>query len=435
MQQPSIIAQLLRGAGAALTVQMVSAGVLYSAQVLLARWMGTAAYGIYEYATTISILGAFVAGFGLPTVVLRFIPTYTAKGDWAHLRGLLKSSWQQTLIVSLLTSLGGTVILLGLNALQSLGAYTIPIGISIWTIPIAALINLQKETIRAFRQIILSYAPSMIMQPLLLTSMAAVWQLHQELTSTIAIVLFLFASVLALTLQWLMFQQHLDVKIRNAKPAYAVGLWWRVALPLILLGGSHIVLSQMDTLMIGAFLDAEQVGIYSAAAKTSAWVPFILLAVNAVAAPLIASLYAQGDRQGLQQLVSTIAQWMFYPALVTGVGLAVLAEPILQLFGSDFIAARGALVVLILGQLVNVGAGSVGYLMTMTGHQMQSLWVMSISALVNAILNVIGIQVWGIVGAAIATAFSMALWNVWLYVLVVRQLGVRPSILDALRYR
>ncbi|MEL6131288.1 MAG: hypothetical protein AAFR30_15465 [Cyanobacteria bacterium J06628_4] len=44
-----------------------------------------------------------------------------------------------------------------------------------------------------------------------------------------------------------------------------------------------------------------------------------------------------------------------------------------------------------------------------------------------------GIHFFGIVGAAMATAFAMALWNVWLYVLVVRYLGVRPSIVDAFR--
>ena len=71
--------------------------------------------------------------------------------------------------------------------------------------------------------------------------------------------------------------------------------------------------------------------------------------------------------------------------------------------------------------------------MTMTGHQNQSAVVMGVTALVNLILNLIGIHLWGIVGAAMATAFSMAIWNVWLYLLVVRDLGVRPSILDALR--
>jgi O-antigen/teichoic acid export membrane protein len=68
--------------------------------------------------------------------------------------------------------------------------------------------------------------------------------------------------------------------------------------------------------------------------------------------------------------------------------------------------------------------------MTMTNYQNQAAGVMAVSALVNVILNVVGIHVFGILGAAIATALSMALWNIWLYSLVVKKLGVRPSILD-----
>lgn len=433
MQQPSLFAKLLRGAGAALTVQLISAITVYSSQVLLARWMGTAEYGIYDYATALVIIGAFIAGFGLPTAVLRFISAYQAQGDWSHLRGIIESSWRQTLIIGFVASLFGTAVLLRLDSTHGLEAYIIPLSIGMWTIPIVALVNLQREIIRAFQQIILAYAPSLIMQPLLLTGMIAVWRLRHTLTSTSTIALSLLSTLLALVFQWQLFQQNLETPIRNARPAYENSQWWKVALPLILLSGSHIVLSETDTLMIGFFLSAEQVGIYSAAVKTASWVPFILLAVNAIAAPLIASLYAQGDRQSLQKLVSTIARWMFYPALATAIGLIGFAEPILQLFGPEFIAAKGALVTLILGQLVNVGAGSVGYLMTMTGHQNQSVGVMGTSALVNMLLNLVGIHFFGIVGAALATAFSMALWNIWLHILVVRQLDVRPSIISAFR--
>ncbi|MEM9164320.1 MAG: flippase [Cyanobacteria bacterium P01_F01_bin.4] len=433
MQQPSLLTTLVRGAGAALTIQIVSAGVVYTSQVLLARWMGTTEYGIYDYATAVGISLAFLAGFGLPTVVLRFVSAYTAQQDWGHLRGIIEGSWQQTLGVSVVTSLCGTAFLWRLNVTHSLGAYTVPLIVGIWTVPVVTLVSLQREMLRGFQRIGLAYAPSLIMQPLLLVGAAAVWQLRGDLTSGVAIALSLFSAMLALTLQWLLFQRSLDAKIRTAKPTYAIAQWWQTALPLMLFSGSHMVLSQTDTLMIGAFLNAKQVGLYSAALKTASWVPFILSSVNSISAPLIASLYAQGDRQGLQQLVATIARWMFYPALAVALGLIGFAGPVLQLFGPDFTAAKGALIILILGQLVNVGAGSVGYLMTMTGHQTQSAWVMGASAVVNVGLNLVGIHFFGIVGAALATALSMTMWNIWLYVLVVQRLGVRPSILDAFR--
>ena len=103
----------------------------------------------------------------------------------------------------------------------------------------------------------------------------------------------------------------------------------------------------------------------------------------------------------------------------------------LVVVGDEFVVARWALVALVLGQLVNVGAGSVGYLLIMTGHQIPCARVFFASAVVNVILNAIAIPRFGILGAAIATAFSMMLWNVWLHRLVVKHLNVRPSILFA----
>lgn len=431
-QQSDLLRTLVRGAGAALSVQITSAGTIYVSQILLARWLGVTEYGIYDYAIALSLSLAFLAGLGLPIAVLRFIPKYQFEQDWRHLRGIIWGSWQQTLIASLITSVFSTVVLQWLASNQGL-EHSKPLIFGVWSVPLMALVNLQQQIARAFQRITLAYAPYLIAYPLILIGITFIWQLNRSLNSTEAIALSILSLLLVLLVQALLFYRELTTEISQAVPAYAIGQWWRVALPLMFMDGSSVVLSQTDTLMLGTMLGAKAVGIYSAALKTSLWVHFILTAVNAIFAPIIASLHAQGDRQGLQQLVSTIARWMFYPALVIAIGLIIFAEPVLQLFGSEFTTARGALIVLILGQLVNVGAGSVGYLLIMTGNQIPAARVMGISAFTNVVLNVLGIYWLGIFGAALATAFSMMLWNVWLHAIVVKRLDVRPSILATFR--
>lgn len=431
-QPPNLLATLIQGAGVALSVQIISIGTIYACQVLLARWLGVTEYGAYNLALTIGLSLAFVAGLGFPTAILRFISEYRVKQDWARLRGILQVSWQQTLIASLMLASISTAALVWFSTGRSL-EYLTSIIWGIWLMPLMALINLQQQIARAFQKIILAYAPYLIFYPLLLIGLTFIWQLHQRLFSQSAIFLSISSILLVLIVQTWIFQQNLDPEIRHAHPTYAIKQWWKVALPMMFLDGSSVILSQSDTLMLGVMLGAKAVGFYSAALKTSAWVQFILTAVNAIAAPMIASLYAQNDHQGLQKLVSTIARWMFYPALAIAVGLISFAEPVLQLFGSEFIAAKGALVVLILGQLVNVGSGSVGYLLLMTGHQSQAALVMSVTAIVNIVLNLVMIHWFGIFGAGLATALSLVLWNVWLHAIVVKRLNVHPSILAAFR--
>lgn len=431
LQQPGMFTTLIRGASTALTIQTVGAGVGYLLQVLLARWMGVSAYGTYDYVMTISMVLAFLSGLGLSGAVLRFVPTYVAQQNWSYLRGVVWGSWWQTVIASLvLATVATPLVFHWVSDLDLL----LPLILGIWLVPLLALQKLQLELLRGVRQIALAYAPSVIVYPILLMGSMVLWQQTQGMvTSAIAIGLSVLVLALVLIGQLWGFQHTLPAEVSRVRPTYALRQWLLVSLPLLFIDGSFMVLNQTDTLMIGSFLGTEAVGIYGAAFKTATWVSFILHAVNAIAAPMFAALYAQDDRAALQRLVSKIAQWIFYPALLVAIGLFVFAEPVLHLFGSEFVAAKWALMALCLGQLVNVGTGSVGYLLTMTGHQNQCAVVVGCSALLNLLLNLIGIPRFGILGAAMATAFSMALWNIWLNRLVVKYLGVNPSIIAALK--
>jgi O-antigen/teichoic acid export membrane protein len=429
-QQPGSIATLVRGASTALLTQTLSVGVIYLTQVLLARWMGASAYGTYEYVGTVGVLLGFLSGLGLSSAALRFVSEYTVQQNWSHLRGIIWGSWAQTLIVSLvIASIGSWVILRFYSSLEYSTALLWGMGL----IPLVAMMRLQLEMARGAQRIALAYMPSLLLHPILFLVGAFIWvQSGRSLTSVNAIALSIIVLFIVLFLQLILFHRTLSLEVKQAPPTFAFRQWLLVSLPLLFVDGSFLILNQTDTLMIGTFLDTEAVGIYSAASKTAAWVSFILAAVNAIAAPMFSSLYAQGDRNELQRLVSTIARWMFYPALAVALGLALFADPVLQWFGSEFGAAKWALMVLILGQLVNVGAGSVGYLLMMTGHHYQCARVVGCCAILNVVLNWIGIPWFGVLGAAIATALSMSLWNIWLNRMVVKHLGINPSIASAL---
>jgi O-antigen/teichoic acid export membrane protein len=433
IQSGGLIATLLRGASAALGVQIVSVGVNYLAQVLLARWLGAAEYGVLEYVTTISLVLGFGASLGLPAIVLRFVSEYRVKQDWASLRGILIGSWWQTLGAGIaVAALSTAVIGLWGSSLPHQSALIW----AIWTVPCIALIRIQLETTRGMRRIAMAYAPSLVGLPLLLLLEVALWQMiypDKPLSSAVVVALSLLAMLLVLLGQQGLVRRSLPPQLHQVQAIYAPLVWLKLALPLLLIDGSFLVLNQTDTLMLAGLQNSQAVGIYSAAFKTAGWISFILMAVNAIAAPMFAALYAEGNLAELQRLVSTIARWMFYPALAVALGLILLAEPVLLLFGPEFTAARGAMLALSLGQLVNVGCGSVGYLLTMTGHQNQCAKVVGWSALLNILLNLIGIPLLGILGAALATAISMAVWNIWMNRLVVKHLGVNPAIWAALK--
>jgi O-antigen/teichoic acid export membrane protein len=420
----------------AFMLQVSGVGLNYVTQVFLARWMGPAEYGKYVYVIAWGTLLAIAAALGFPMTVLRFIPQYRTREQWARLSGVIRRSWQFTLGIGVTLSLLGTVILLVWSSGYGGSEYSGPLLLGIWLIPLFALMNLQQNMLRAIQKIALAYAPLRVMRPLfVLVGMFFLFQMGKKLTSVLAIGLTILALLLLAAIQMCLFWRWLPTIARRAKPAYETRIWLRVAFPMLLISGSSILMNQTDILMIGAILGPSEVGAYNVAAKTAHIVTFILFAADTVAAPLIASLYARGDHEGLQQLASAVAHATFWPSLAAAILMIALANPILAIFGPDYTTMRWEMIILILGKLVYAGTGSVGHLMDMTGHQGFYTRVFGLSTLINIALNAIGISLLGTIGAALATAFAIALWNIWLHVLVVRKLGIYPSVISNLVLR
>jgi len=426
IRRPDLPASLARGASVALAIQISGAGMKYIVQILFARWMGPAEYGSYIYAFTWAQLLAVFAGLGLTTGVLRFIPEYLATRDWSRLWGVVRRSRQLTLIAGLVFATFSTIAVVQLHP-QRIHIASLLVGL--WLVPLLALLNLQMEMTRGTRRIGLAYMPPLLIYPALSACAAfLVLRVSGTLTGVSALGAVSMALVAVLSIQAFGLKRALPREADKVTPHYDTSRWLRISSPLLLMGGFLIVLNQADILLMGLLRGPKDAGIYAAATKTAALVSFILTAFNSITAPMIASLHASDDRTSMQQMVSTATRWTFWPSLIIALGLIFFGGPILNLFGSSFTAGRWPLALLALGQLANASVGPVGYLMSLTGYQDLTARVYGVSALVNVILNAAIIPFWGLAGAALVSMSTMILWNVWLYALVKKHLGIRSFV-------
>src|SRR3954453_10847413 len=94
-----------RLAGTIFIIRVISAGLAYVSQVLLARWMGTSDYGTYVYVWAWGLLLGSMMDFGISASAQKIIPEYRASGEHALLRGFLSGSRWLTFAASTLVSL------------------------------------------------------------------------------------------------------------------------------------------------------------------------------------------------------------------------------------------------------------------------------------------------------------------------------------------
>src|SRR5215471_1513861 len=94
-----------RLAGTIFIIRVLSAGLAYLSQILLARWMGGSDYGIYVYVWTWVLLLGSMMDFGISASAQKIIPEYRTSGEHALLRGFLSGSRWMTFAVSSAVSL------------------------------------------------------------------------------------------------------------------------------------------------------------------------------------------------------------------------------------------------------------------------------------------------------------------------------------------
>jgi len=256
--------------------------------------------------------------------------------------------------------------------------------------------------------------------------MAAAWLWRGALEAHIPLLALLVASAAGLLINTIQLRFRLPRGGAGILPSPSL----RAALPFMLLGALHLINTRADLLMLGSLSGPAEAGVYAVVARTAELITLPLMAVNTVIAPQVASLYRRGEVDKLQRLLSASARRMLIFALPPAGILICAGGPLLGLvFGAEFTRGAFALGLLAAAQLINVGAGSVGMILNMTGYERQSAWGVAVAAALNVVLNFLLIPQFGIEGAAVATGISVMLWNLLLLYWVRRRLGLRASAL------
>lgn len=427
----SLRARLIKSAGGTFVLKVTAIGLGFLTTLLLARVLGAAEYGAYAYAMAWLGLLGIPATLGFHQLLVRDVAIYHAQEEWGLLRGLLSFSNRLVLTVSIvLTAIAALAgwMLLGSRENNSM---LLVFWVALLILPFSALTQLRQAAMRGFQQIILGQLPEMLIRPVLFMVMlgGAVFFFRQNLTAQLAVALNVVATVIAFAIGLYWLNKIRPIETKTANPQFRTRTWLGGALPLLVVGGMHVINSQADTIMLGAIKGASEVGIYAVIKKLVDLVVFILIAVNTSIAPTIARCYADGESERLQRIVSKSTRVISLATLPVAFGLIFFGDQVLLLFGAEFAQGSDALIILSLAQLVNAGMGSVGLILIMTHHERDAAIGIGIAASLNILLNAILIPLWGVNGAATATAMSTIVWNILLAIKVHQRIGIITTVL------
>lgn len=425
---------LLRLASGTFIVSVLGTGLAFISNLLLARWMGVAEYGIYVYAVSWINALALPVTMGRNRIQVRFIPTYLTQDNFGLLRGLVSQSFQRVTIAGVLagSAMALAVILLR-DRMQPELYHSLIIGA--FMLPILGLTALRSGALRGLKRVVRAALPEAVIRPAGLLVFVSLFFLFgiENLTASQVMLASLMSAVTAFSIGAVWLASAMPTRTRTEPPRYETRLWTSVALPLLVNTLLIYALNKADVLLLGLLSSTDAVGLYAVAARMSGLALFGVTAVGSILAPMIAERHARGDASGLQQTV-TQGAWIAAATNVAILGGLVLLGPwLLSLFGEAFSAGYLPMLVLLAGHLVNALCGNVGFLMTMTGHHNATLRILGTAVVLHVLLSLALIPYWGAIGAAIATAFCEALWSISMVVYVRRNLHIDATIFASWR--
>lgn len=200
----------------------------------------------------------------------------------------------------------------------------------------------------------------------------------------------------------------------------------RTSLPLWASSLMLLLIGQADLWITGVFTSGESVAVYGAAWRIVSIISMPLLIVNGVLPPLIADLYARGEKARLERVLQRTAIIAGVPATVLLTFLAFYGSDVLRIVYGDYYASgAGIVAILSIGQIVNVLAGSCGLVLMMTGHHDTMMLVSVLSAVFMVVLSIALVGRWGATGVAVGAAGGLALQNVLMWIGARRMTGLK----------
>lgn len=202
--------------------------------------------------------------------------------------------------------------------------------------------------------------------------------------------------------------------------------FWSFSAPRGVASALQVAVQWGDTILIGILASTADAGVYSIATRYLVVGSLVISAVQQVTGPRYAGLVERGAIGELQAIFRTSARWVIWlvwPAYLT---LATLPEPMLRLFGEDYVRAASSLAVVAIATSLSAASGSVDTLLLMAGRSRLSLANWTVALVVDLALAVVLIPRFGILGAAIAWSVAIIVRNLLPLVQLRRILGVDP---------
>lgn len=404
------LTKIAKGAGIVFFGMVIGKILGYFYTIFVAR-LGAEQFGLLNLGFSVVSLLSIIAVLGLDQGILRYIPFYSARNDKRKVKGALLSSLFIALPLSILFAL---LVFIFSNQISTSFFHNIALApllrIFSFMIPLSTIGSILLASFRAFQRVEYEVGLKEITEKAirLLATLLLVFFGFGVIGATYS---YLISAVIVFVLAIFILEKKVfPIFARRIKAKYYAKELLSYSIPLLLTSVLVFVIVWIDTLMLGYFRTASEVGIYNAAHPTAALMFVLPTALISLFLPIITGLYSQKKHEQIKQLYKRVSKWIFLVSFPLFLVMIVFSRQIITIiFGNEYAAAATPLAILVFGYLLYSMSYTSSNILSMVKKTKLIFYINLIFAGSNILLNFLLIPRFGVNGAAIATTISYIL--------------------------
>lgn len=390
-------------------IRLAGAGAGFLAQLVLAKMLGAAELGLFYVVTSLAAVLGVLAVQGYPAVTTRFVSRYRDRP--ARMASFLAAARRHVL--------AGTIVLAAALAAVAVAwpfqaaATRSGLLIGAASLPFLALLGYSAAIAAANRRFDIAYVPELLARPVIfLGCVVALAAFGGPASGTLAIALLAGVTALVAIVQAPLAARLLpDVAPERPRPRLA-RRWKTEARAAVIVALFIGVFADVAIVLASPLMAKTETAVFGLCLKLSFLVGFLVQAAHNIASPDLADARRCGDAARER---AALLKAVLLPAVATmaaTLGAFVFGERVLALFGPEFAAGTGVLVLLLGAQAVRAIAGPSVTMLTLAGAQGQNAALCVMALAVLALASFVLVPAYAALGAAGAVLLATLAWQV-----------------------
>lgn len=197
---------------------------------------------------------------------------------------------------------------------------------------------------------------------------------------------------------------------------------------IILSGFTGMIVTKIDSWMISSMLDLGNTGVYTIALYIGLAIEMPKRSLNLISLPIIGKSMKEGKIDEVAKLYSKSALIQLIIGSLLFICVWVNIDELFALIpnSKDFVIGKYVVLFISLAVLFDMSTGVNNEILLMSDYYKWNIVIMLFLIIIAIINNYLLIPIYGITGAAIATAISILLFNIVKFVLIYIKLKIQP---------